>query len=142
MKNHSEPLLDKNSTKKSSESNHESKSVAFVAPLESNKKEKKDEEINHSNIDKNNQENEIKNNKTNENLEITRIELEYKLKEKQQLLEIELLRQRLAETERAMANIISKMDMIPTQKAQKVRHIYSFLSLKFLSFFLFSPAQN
>lgn len=58
--------------------------------------------------------------KTNDSLKLTRIELEYKLKEKQQLLEIELLRQRLAETERAMANIISKMDMIPTQA--QVRH--------------------
>lgn len=57
-------------------------------------------------------------------LKITRIELEYKLKEKQQLLEIELLRQRLAETERAMANIISKMDMIPTQA--QVRHFLLF----------------
>lgn len=55
---------------------------------------------------------EEKNQKIN-NLELTKIELEYKLKEKQQLLEIELLRRKLEETERAMANIISKMETIP-----------------------------
>lgn len=130
---------------KTSENNsyigNESK-VAFVAPLESRKDlgdKKEDEEIKR---DTNNSVNgDICNNRdkmsssspelktkdnvlegTNEtinSMEMTRIELEYKLKEKQQLLEIELLRQRLAETERAMANIISKMDMIPTQ-GQKV----------------------
>lgn len=61
---------------------------------------------------------EEKNQKIN-NLELTKIELEYKLKEKQQLLEIELLRRKLEETERAMANIISKMETIP-QKQPKV----------------------
>lgn len=61
---------------------------------------------------------EEKNQKIN-NLELTKIELEYQLKEKQQLLEIELLRRKLEETERAMANIISKMETIP-QKQPKV----------------------
>lgn len=105
----SEPVLE--NVRKSSENNTK---VAFVAPLEAR----------HENVTKNGEVSSSASSsperKMTKELEMTRIELEYKLKEKQQLLEIELLRQRLAETERAMANIISKMDMIPTQ-AQKVR---------------------
>uniref|UniRef100_A0A336LPL4 CSON010168 protein n=1 Tax=Culicoides sonorensis TaxID=179676 RepID=A0A336LPL4_CULSO len=130
---HHTPSIYKNVTtndsleKKSNTNGTESK-VAFVAPLESRTalvplKIKGDKNIDQQKNDKNNKYSEKTNEKCsedkkdiiNDSLEITRIELEYKLKEKQQLLEIELLRQRLAETERAMANIISKMDKIPTQ---------------------------
>lgn len=51
-----------------------------------------------------------------EDLELKKIELEYKLIERQHLLEIELLKKKLEETERAMTSIIAKMDAIPPQQ--------------------------
>lgn len=53
---------------------------------------------------------------------LNKLEMEYQAKEKQQLMEIELLRKKLEQTERAMANIIARMDTIPGQK--KVRFFY------------------
>lgn len=57
-------------------------------------------------------------------LKLTKLEVEYSMKEKQQLQEIDLLRKKLEETERAMANIIARMDSIPGQK--KVRCNFNF----------------
>lgn len=51
-----------------------------------------------------------------EDLELKKIELEYKLIHRQHLLEIELLKKKLEETERAMTSIIAKMDEIPPQQ--------------------------
>lgn len=121
--------------------NNESK-IAFIAPLKSNKEFDETKNNDFSDVCNNDDKISMSSEHKKEDkclkgtkmaidsLEITRIELEYKLKEKQQLLEIELLRQRLAATESAMANIISKMDMIPTQP-HKVRHFISSFRLLF-----------
>jgi len=50
------------------------------------------------------------------NAKLNQLESEYQVKERKQLLEIESLRKKLEETERAMANIIARMDTIPGQK--------------------------
>lgn len=60
--------------------------------------------------------------KREDSLELKKFELEQQLKERQQLLEIELLKKKLEETERAMAVIIAKMDSIPSK--QQVRYFH------------------
>lgn len=55
-----------------------------------------------------------------ENLQMKKIELEFQLIERQHRMEIELLKRKLAETERAMTSIIAKMEAIPSQP--KVSH--------------------
>ncbi|XP_063701421.1 uncharacterized protein LOC134831590 isoform X3 [Culicoides brevitarsis] len=66
-------------------------------------------------------------NKKNETNTKSETEYAYNTKEKQQLLEIDMLRKKLAETESAMANIISKMDMIPTNLQKDVQSVTEIL---------------
>lgn len=68
-------------------------------------------------------------------LKLTKLEMEYKIKEKQQLLEIDLLRKKLEETERAMSNIIARMDSIPSQSKPNKKVRLSILYVYFLYFF-------